>query len=988
MASSLIANALQVNFDSVLGIPDNDGMVKMFRALESTGLHSFLGCPSVHYEKELEQFFDTALVKDNEILCVIHSKVVAITEDRFEGVFELPTEGLTDLSEVPKNLVFDARSLFCRSRDPVKTSCKKRKMKYEFRLLNDIQSKSVTVKAGSFDDVTHERFVLMTTIHYEIKFNWRKLLFEALKEMADKSSKRAKGYATQICVMLKGDPAVTLEEAKTFPPLKILSAKTVGTYVATNKTIDARGESYEPDVAKVAVVKRKSVSKKRSISTSNKDTNEVQVEIVAEKTVSKKRPAAASDAPAVKKKRTATGRAAPTEKDLELVTVAHDRNIRKKTIVDDVDKIIDQVLTEIAQLETDVVEPDVSKGVAMGTDLAEPMFLKEPLRSGEDDDISGVEQPSTIIHMEEDSVKNKETDIQLVETGTGKEIDPEPVADEGQIPSDEESLSIDDLLKRIPKDIMLPLRRLAVLKSVRDISAKEEQVLTWAETDSIQVALQRILYIVAKYRELLLRKFLEAHRANYSFSQPWSAMALQIIDLLSAANSTSVKNLLTQKQALKLEWTRPCCAMLFEGDNIDRGFYIPRNHKTIFSTCWVRNVRFIGGTRLVEDGYDRWVCGCAAPVSQLWEQLPQRILLDTLAPIGFFITPAQCLNNSTQPTVKTWGWYRFCTEVLHYFMFGCLKTVGCFNLCTALVPVGSVLGDRSIPRRIVDNVSYCIQIVDSLSLSSTDLFFSDPVVQVDADNFADPVFADLVVQMEGDQHPDPTEFDNFSHHIRDITLQSPGQSNSADFRMLFTAADIPLNDETVVDQLVFPATALPAPDLAESLAQLRTSVSQLSIKQMRTTSSIGDVKNELLSKIDNIEKADAEARTQQDHVFRYLIKSVKQEVQLHKTTLSLEMIEFKKVLRAHSAIVTTDLSDILKEEQYATLRDNLTELIAFFNRGRDDKKGEVGSNRGPADDRSRPGGGGGSRSEPVKRRGSGSQSGPRRRGLEYWFRGE
>ncbi|KZV42333.1 hypothetical protein F511_38723 [Dorcoceras hygrometricum] len=408
MASSLIANALQVNFDSVLGIPDNDGMVKMFRALEYTGLRGFLGCPSVLYEEELEQFLDTAFVKDNEILCVIHSKFVAITEDRFAGVFELPTEGLTDLSEVPKNLVFDARSLFYKSGEPVKTSCKKREMQYEFRLLNDILAKSVTVKASSFDAVTHERFVLMTAIHFELKFNWIKLLFDILKEMADKSSKRAKGYTAQICFLLKGDPAVTLGEAKIFPPVKILSAKTVSTYVTTNKTIDSRGESDLPEVAKVAVVKKKTMSKKRSASTSNKDTDEVQVDIVAEKAVSKKRPAA--DAPAVKKKRTETGRAALAEKDLALVTVAQDAvpiqiiehisavpaerphaqkrkapkrklklpagsddeivekvsdvaNVIEKqkemTTADDVDKIIDQVITETAQMDTDMEEQSV-----------------------------------------------------------------------------------------------------------------------------------------------------------------------------------------------------------------------------------------------------------------------------------------------------------------------------------------------------------------------------------------------------------------------------------------------------------------------------------------------------------------------------------------------------------------------------------------------------------------------------------------------------
>ncbi|KZV56783.1 hypothetical protein F511_19442 [Dorcoceras hygrometricum] len=601
------------------------------------------------------------------------------------------------------------------SGEPVKTSCEKRKLKYEFRLLNDILAKSVTVKAGSFDAVTHELFVLMTAIHFE----------------------------------LKGDPAVTLEEATTFPPLKILSAKTVSTYVTTNKTIDARGESDEPNVAEVAVVKRKSVSKKISASTADKDTDEVHVEIVS---------------PAVKKKRTTMGRAAPVEKDLALVTVAQDavpiqivepisvvptelphakkckapkRKLRlstgsddeivekepdvenvvekkkEQTTVDDVDNIIEQVIAETAQMETDVVEPDIAEGVAMGTDL-------------------------TV--MEEDSVKNKDTYIQLVESATGKEIDPDPVEDVGQIPFDED------------------LRRLAVLKSLQDIVANEEQVLTWGETYSVQVALQR--------------RF---------FGQPRLAMALQIIELLSTAHSTTVQNLLTQKQAIKLEWTRPCCATLFQGANVDRGFYIPRNHK---------------------------------------------------------------------PSSLRAG----------------------FEICGLLKDL-------------------------------------DPIVQVDADS----VFVNQVVQMEEYQRPDPTESYNFSQRIPDIALQSPGQSNSAHSRMLFTAADIPLYDETSIDQLMFPATALPAPDLANSLAQLRTSVSQLSIKQMRTTSRIGDLRNELLSKIDNIAKAAAEARIQQDHVFRDLIKSVKQEVQLQKTSLSLEMIEFKKGLRAHSAILTTDQAYIQKE---------------------------------------------------------------------------
>ncbi|KZV48902.1 endoribonuclease Dicer2 [Dorcoceras hygrometricum] len=139
MASVFITNALQVNFESVLGISDNDGM-----------------------------FVDTSLVQDNDITCVISGKYVAISEDSFAGVFNLPTDGLTDLSEVPNHLVLQARTVFSKSEKPVQYSCKKRLLKYEFQLLNDILAKSITVKAGSFDAVTHERFLMMTAIHFGI----------------------------------------------------------------------------------------------------------------------------------------------------------------------------------------------------------------------------------------------------------------------------------------------------------------------------------------------------------------------------------------------------------------------------------------------------------------------------------------------------------------------------------------------------------------------------------------------------------------------------------------------------------------------------------------------------------------------------------------------------------------------------------------------------------------------------------------------------
>ncbi|KZV30664.1 hypothetical protein F511_43392 [Dorcoceras hygrometricum] len=263
----------------------------MFRALEATGLRGFPGCSSVLYEQELEQFFDTSLIQDVDITCAVSGKYVAISASRFAGVFNLPTDGLIDLSEVPNDLVLKARTLFPRS-------------------------------AGSFDAVTHERFLMMTAIHFGVKINWSTILFEVLKEMMDRTTKIAKGFATQICVLLKGDPAVTLGEATIFPPLKILSAKTVHTYIATNKTIDSRGETEEPEVAKVAVVKRKTVSKKKTVTTVDKKADIALVQAVEETVVSKKRPDVVPEAKIAKKKKTTSGKTVPKDQDLSIVSVA------------------------------------------------------------------------------------------------------------------------------------------------------------------------------------------------------------------------------------------------------------------------------------------------------------------------------------------------------------------------------------------------------------------------------------------------------------------------------------------------------------------------------------------------------------------------------------------------------------------------------------------------------------------------------------------
>ncbi|KZV19087.1 hypothetical protein F511_10138 [Dorcoceras hygrometricum] len=262
MASSLISNTNQVHFASILAM-DNAGMVAMFEALVASGINGFLGCLSEIYEAALVEFFQNASVRDGQVISTVQGKLVEISEEVFVRTFQLPVEGLVDLNEVPKDLVFDARSVFSFNGEQLSTSCEKREMKFEFRLLCDILAKSITVKAGSFDAVTHERFLMMTAIYGGIK-------------------------------------NLELGDSKEFPPLKILTAKTVGRYIAINEKI---GE----DVSRVK-------------------------KTPAKKVASRKRPAITVEAPVVKKKRTSSGKAVSKDKDLDFVSVALD-DIPIQTVV-------------------------------------------------------------------------------------------------------------------------------------------------------------------------------------------------------------------------------------------------------------------------------------------------------------------------------------------------------------------------------------------------------------------------------------------------------------------------------------------------------------------------------------------------------------------------------------------------------------------------------------------------------------------------------
>ncbi|KZV28152.1 hypothetical protein F511_10166 [Dorcoceras hygrometricum] len=175
------------------------------------------------------------------------------------------------------------------------------------------------LQTSTVRDATNSKYSWTSSIQFGLKVNWSKILFGVLKEMVDRTQKKAKGYAAQICALLKSNPVITFGEAVPFPTSKVLSIKTVHTYIAMNHTIDARGQSDEPGMAPVAIVKRKSKSKKTS-----ETTGETPVEVITE-VVSNKRPSVESDELVVpKKRRTTKSKASSSKASLDIVNVAQD----------------------------------------------------------------------------------------------------------------------------------------------------------------------------------------------------------------------------------------------------------------------------------------------------------------------------------------------------------------------------------------------------------------------------------------------------------------------------------------------------------------------------------------------------------------------------------------------------------------------------------------------------------------------------------------
>ncbi|KZV18095.1 dystroglycan-like [Dorcoceras hygrometricum] len=658
-----------VDFDSVLAM-DDQGMVSMFQGLMASSLTGFLGWPTVIYEDALLDFFENASVCDGVIISTVAGQLVEISEEWFAESFDLPLGGLGDLSAIPKDVIFDSRSIVSLSGEPVSLSGGKNQTKIEFRLLCDIMAKAISVKAGSFNAITVEKFSLMTTIAI----------------LVEKDS-------------IKGNPA---QEH----------------YFLINADIDL--------------------------------------------------------------------------------------------LVDLRAKVID----EVAQ------------------------FFNS-----------------------------------------------------------------------------FSLKKLATI-NIEEMYKKEEQVLSWGETESPQLAIQRKLYILLKYREVLVWKFLDSWKSNFVPGQGSSAIDLSVIDLLSDLHLFFLEELTKEARAHGLSWKKPCCSRVFEGKIRDRGAVIARSNTSTRSSCWRRTMLKVDGAWIVEPCADRWV------------KIPWQILscdVHRQRQYGESLPP---VNNFFKTLTKRWA--DICLEVVEFCASKRLLPVGSLQFCRSLSlvePVFRVAPSQS-PVFALRVSQFCSVFVDFsvfswLPTADITYFLSsialNRTVFISAQISQNTVSVAPSVQLSLDQ--------------RQSSSTSADSSSSLNFDA--TDLDAPVSSLPTVSIDFFAALADLHAILLAHIDESQTRQEARTIDEVQTLR-FNDFRKNVLAQNASIFTGLADVRKEVQEVNAKVdilasrLNDVQKNVEETKEALCHQLLEFQSQSQANQNILNAQLS----------------EHVNYINRGGADKKGES-SSRGP-----------------------------------------
>ncbi|KZV29008.1 kinase associated protein phosphatase-maize (ISS) [Dorcoceras hygrometricum] len=319
------------------------------------------------------------------------------------------------------------------SGEPVSLSGKKSQMKVEYRLLCDIMAKSFSVKAGSFNAITVEKFSMVTTVVCGVRMNWARVLFNILKKMVTPGSKQSKGFAVQI---------ICAEEAIGAPKPKAVSKKR-----------PAAADFEAPVVKKKRTMNKKSAAE--GILTQPAAEDEIPADPPADEVAGVTVDVEAADEGP--NEELAAGDATRITEPTTDPVVTEFVNDEPST-ADDVDIIIEQVLADTSQISVDE-EEQVVRTLGEGNQPAgtakEPQWFDLPY----DDLIARWDAKRPVVTASDTDEEEETMDVGA--TGGDQQVQFSMEEPEGMEMSDElidanEKMSLDEILLTIPTELPLP----------------------------------------------------------------------------------------------------------------------------------------------------------------------------------------------------------------------------------------------------------------------------------------------------------------------------------------------------------------------------------------------------------------------------------------------------------------------------------------------------------------------------------------------------
>ncbi|KZV22946.1 hypothetical protein F511_13016 [Dorcoceras hygrometricum] len=456
------------------------------------------------------------------------------------------------------------------------------------------------------------------------------------------------------------------------------------------------------------------------------------------------------------------------------------------------------------------------------------------------------------------------------------------------------------------------LRKLASI-NFEEMYKKEEQVLSWGETESHQEAIQRKFYILLKYRTVLVWKFLEAWRANFAPGQGSSAVDIQVIELLSALHLSLLEELAKEARILGLTWTKPCCSLVFEGSPRDRGTVIARNNTNTRSLCWIRTMIMVDGVWTVEPCADKWV------------KIPRKVVSTEV--------PRQRQYDDTLPSMSVFfkllrkRWADVCLEAVEF----CAQR---------LLPVGSIRSCRSL--QLSESVSSFAPNQPTVFAVRVSQFCS---VFVDMSLFSWFPIAPSV-QLSLEQHQSSSSSDSSSSLRFDATdIDATASSRhhiSQDLSAMFPDFQATLSEQLFESQSnIYSKLHKIEQNVRDSLsdqAAVFKSLSQEARQEGRTMDDVqtirfNEFRKNVLAQNASIFVGLADVRKEvQDvnakvDIMAKRLTDIQKDAEATKEALSHQLLEFQS-----SA-----------QENHNVIHAQLSELVDYIHRGSADKKGESGS---------------------------------------------